>query len=173
MPSLGGLVAALLASVIAVGCGSGSRSGSPSESLIPRSEVSRLFYRAHYPRRIAGLIPLVNLLTPLPFGDLDQYTFYRAKSPNDVRGNEDVATVTVFGSVRAARKASVAILRGGPCVAHAGKDSFAVWAACEHLRVRNVLLIMSTKSYVGPTIRAEDRSALVNVFRKLGKPTEA
>jgi hypothetical protein len=169
------LVVSLLvgAVLIATGCGSASPSAYPRESLIPLGQVDGVFYRGTYPRRIGGLIPLLNLQSHLPYGDLEEYGLYSTKSPGRAGPRNGVALVTVFGSVRAAREASLAIAHGGECVPHPQQGLIAAWAKCEHRRVRNVLLIMSLKGYVDPGISVRDRWALVNAFRKLGRPTYA
>ena len=103
-------------------------------------------------------------MSPTPYGDLDEYSFYEGPFPFEKRADKEVGSLTVFAGVRAARRASIAILHSGACVAHQ-QEPFALWAKCEHLRAGNVLLIMPSD------IAALRRRTLIAALRKLGRPT--
>jgi hypothetical protein len=116
---------------------------------------------------MSGVVILANLFTPLPYGDLAEYSVYAAKSFKDYEAHVPrlVATLTVFPAVTSARRASVAIRRGGECLPHPTKRYFSPWNKCDHLRVENVLLIVSSAAV--PRVRA----TLLGAMRRLGAPT--
>jgi hypothetical protein len=151
------------------GCGGAkgsqpTRSPSLSDALIPVSRVEAVFHPA--PAHLDGLYILRNLQSPLPYGDLGEYGVYKAKGFSDAgRPGTDVGTITVFSTVRAARRASIRILNGGECGAHPRPGWFSIWRTCGHLRVGNVLVITA------PDISPAHRRTLTNALKKLGVPT--
>lgn len=165
-----GLVAVGL---LAAGCGSSSRSVEP---LITSDRVQALLYRGGEPRHIAGLIPLGQLLTPNPYGDLDDYEFDHVTKAGEPDPFHPAADLAVFRTVKAARAASIAIHRGGPCDAHPSQNKKFITLpglTCEHFRVGNVLLIVYMKNgEVVPAIKPRDRQALLSFMQKLGESTQ-
>jgi hypothetical protein len=114
-----------------------------------------------------GLWALPNLASDLPYGDLDQYDVCKAQALEQacVRPETTVANVTVFRSVREARRASLRMRHEGECIAHPDPMVFTSWATCEHLRVGNVLVI------IPPGVMAAHHRTLSKVLRMIGSPT--
>ncbi len=115
--------------------------------MIPVTRVQAAFRPGHL-RYLDDIIALPNLMVPQPFGDLISYTFVKGRSLKQFEASKTFdrvpAVVNVFSSVRGAQKASIAIRDGGECLAHPTKESAPAWSKCSHLRVGNVLLIMSS-----------------------------
>jgi hypothetical protein len=137
-----------------------------TQSPITVSKVEKAF--RPWPEFLHGIAVLRNLKTPLPHGDLGEYSFYAAKSPKAYQAQrfpiEVPANLTVFPTVTGARRASLLILHGGACVAHSDA-LFTEWKSCNHLRVANVLLIMSS------TLSTGYRRTLETALNQLGRPT--
>jgi hypothetical protein len=155
--------------LVAAGCGSTSHtSSSSSESLISVKRVEAAFRPA--PLYLDGIVVLRNLLTPLPYGELGDYSFFKARSLKEFEAQPIhmiPASLTVFPTVQGAQQASLAILHGGDCVAHTDKRVVPAWTQCEHLRVGNVLLITSSD------IARRPRQTLIAALRRLGRPTSS
>lgn len=140
--------------------------------MIGPDRVYRLLYRGNKTRRIGGLRPLVNLQSPNPYGDLDDYEFERVLRDGRVNPLDPGISLAVFPTVSVAEKSSVAIQEGGPCDAHPKQDGnlMLVVSKCEHYRVGNVLLIVPLDGVPKPASVSE-RQALRRALRQLGTPT--
>src|SRR4051794_41158429 len=161
------LVLVASAAFFAAGC-SGERRASPGlhrAKPTPPITVRRVEAAFHpAPAHLIGIVVLRDLRDPLPYGDRAAYGFYAAKSLKDFdsrRVRPIPAILTVFSTVDDARGASIRILTGGKCLAHPDKRFVAPWVGCDHLRVANVLLLMSGD------IRAAPRKTLVAALREL------
>jgi hypothetical protein len=160
------LIGLVSSASIGIATVSGAQRSSPGESAIAGSRV-----KAAFPEQLEGVVVLANLQMPMPSGDLGEYLFYAAQSwkafvTQPVR--QIPAALTVFPTVSGARQASIRIRNGGYCLAHPDKLSLPWrWATCTHLRIANVLLIMSSD------IGAAHRKTLVAALLQLGTPTRS
>jgi hypothetical protein len=143
---------------------------SAADAPIPLNRIDAVFSSTGF-RQTNAVIALANIRDPLPWGDLAEYAFYPA-APGHVHPQlprrPEFATLTAFRTVRRAEAAAGAIDRGGPCVAHARSEDGArvtsPWPGCEHLRVANVVLLISS------TAPNQQRRIVVAALRKLGRP---
>lgn len=122
------------------------------------------------PSRLTGIVVLRNLQVPFPYGDRAFYGFDAAKSLKDYESQPVrpiPASLTVFSTVDDAQRASIRILKGGECLARPDKRFAADWTGCDHLRVANVLLLMSSD------IGAAHGKTLVAALHQLGTPTRS
>jgi hypothetical protein len=159
------LVLVASAALLAAGCGSKHRVSAPP---ITVRRVDAAFHPA--PSHLTGIVVLRNLQVPLPYGDRASYGFDAAKSLKEFESQHVrliPASLTVFSTVGGAQRASIRILKGGECLAHPDKGLAAAWTGCDHLRVANVLLLMSSDS------GAAHRKTLVAALHQLGTPTRS
>jgi hypothetical protein len=144
-----------------------SERGVFGRSPIPLSRVEAAFRLA--PQHLNGMIVLPSG-NPRHSGELGEYSFWAGKSYKEfeVRPRRMVpASLTVFATVAHARRVSIRLLKGGDCVAYPDQRVIPMWAKCTHLRVANVLLIMSS------AISATPQRTLVGTLYRLGFPTRS
>lgn len=163
---------ASFAAVLAVTVGIAGYLGRGNDgSAMPAAEALAAFPAEPAPSRIVNAFGRSDPWYARRYGDRASLTFFAGTSSLAINRTRGVAnpeaTVTVFASVQGARRSSLAIRRGGLCIAHARNRLSNPFPTCQHYRVRNVLLI------VAGWAQPRQRSSLVAALTTLGTPTTA
>ena len=156
----------VVAALLVVAAGTVMIRSSKADPIIPAARVLAVF--PPEPAHLDGAFGMSDPWYAKRYGDLASLTFFIGTSSKRFRPHgvlDPQATVTVFSSVQAARRSSVAIRNGGLCIAHVRRRLSNPFPSCKHYRVGNVLLIVAGWAQPKP------RRSLIAALRKLGTPT--